>query len=126
LFLYFFYCISTDRVTTSIIKFTLVAIACAFGLLLQCVLLLYSSFTTNSNSVFIIVILMFVELTPAAILLITLRQPHNLDNTLAYRNIFWCFSGQRQMDTRTQTTSDVSPKFTSTEILHSATKNDSL
>jgi hypothetical protein len=56
-----------------------VAVSCALGLVLQCALLLYSSFRDSdeeTNTVLALTLLLIVELVPGAVLVFTLRQPH--------------------------------------------------
>lgn len=69
-----------------LIKFALVAVACTIGLLLQCVLLLYSTFKSSNSTtstVVAIVLVLIVELLPGGILLGTIRQPRAEGTSLA-------------------------------------------
>lgn len=75
-----------------LIKFALVAVACTVGLLLQCALLLYSTFKSSASStstIVAIILVLLVELLPGGILLATIRQPRAEGVDTWWQDLIW-------------------------------------
>lgn len=85
---------STSNDTT--VKFAVVTAACSIGLVLQCVLLLYSTFAeshaSNTRTVVALVLLLIIELLPGGAMVITMRQPRATADSWIYRDWLWCFA----------------------------------
>lgn len=83
----------THGAREKLIKFALVAVACTIGLLLQCALLLYSTFKSSDSPtpiVLAIVLVLIVELLPGGILLATIRQPRAHGVETWWQDFIWC------------------------------------
>ena len=121
-----------------LIKFALVAVACTIGLLLQCALLLYSTFKKSGSStstIVAIVLVLIVELLPGGILLATIRQPraegtNNPDIQYAefsyeetgvdtwWQDFIWCFylkASAETLSSRRRTSNSQRPTSATTE-----------
>jgi len=128
--LIYFFMSSMESYNKSFLKFTVVVITCGICLLLQFSLLLYASFSSDVNTVGSIIMLIIIELVPAAMFLLTLKLPALIDWSLL-ESIIYCLSNTSRLSGKT--TSDLpktgsnSPKFPTTDdILVSSEKNNSL
>lgn len=79
---------SLDR----IVKFVLISIVCSLGLLLQCALLLYSTFNISdrqTDTALAISFTLVVEVLPGLVLVAFMRQPELVGLTW-YQDLIWC------------------------------------
>lgn len=86
---------SLDR----IVKFVLISTICSLGLLLQCALLLYSTFkpsTRRTDTALAIAFTLVVEVLPGLVLIAFMRQPELL-GLAWYQDLVWCFYADRDI-----------------------------
>lgn len=72
-----------------VIQFTLLASTSAISLLLECALLLYTTFGTQISTVGALIVLIIVEVVPASVMLFNLRQPRVMEGF--FDDVVWCF-----------------------------------
>lgn len=86
---------SLDR----IVKFVLISTVCSLGLLLQCALLLYSTFKPSSrktDTALAISLTLIVEVLPGLVLISFMRQPE-LAGLTWYQDLVWCLYRDRDL-----------------------------
>jgi chromate transport protein ChrA len=86
---------SLDR----IIKFVLISTVCSLGLLLQCALLLYSTFkpaSSKTDTALAISFTLVVEVLPGLVLIAFMRQPE-LAGLTWYQDLVWCAYADRDV-----------------------------
>jgi len=71
-----------------VIQFTLLASTSAISLLLECALLLYTTFGTQISTVGALIVLIVVEVVPASVMLFNLRQPRVMEGF--FEDVVWC------------------------------------